>query len=109
VTVLDPIRVGIPLCTIADVARIVAAPSSTVRSWAKGYTRTFRDRPHVSGEPVITQVAASAGRDPSIPFVGLGEALVLAAFRRSGVPMQRIRPALQQLRAEIGLETPSVN
>lgn len=31
-------------------------------------------------------------REPSIPFVGLSEALVLAAVRKSGVPMQRIRP-----------------
>jgi uncharacterized protein (DUF433 family) len=43
-------------------------------------------------------------RQPTIPFVGLAEALVLAAVRKSGVPMQRIRPALQQLQTDIGLE-----
>ena len=34
----------------------------------------------------------------------MGLAEVLAALRRSGVPMQRIRPALQAIEAEIGLE-----
>ncbi|MGH9258763.1 MAG: DUF433 domain-containing protein, partial [Acidimicrobiales bacterium] len=40
----------------------------------------------------------------SIPFVGLAETLVLAAVRRSGVPMQRVRPALLTLQDELGLE-----
>ena len=43
-------------------------------------------------------------REPTIPFVGLAEALVLAAIRRSGVPMQRIRPAIAQIEDEIGVE-----
>ncbi|MYA39341.1 MAG: DUF433 domain-containing protein, partial [Acidimicrobiia bacterium] len=34
----------------------------------------------------------------------MAEALVLAAVRRSGVPMQRIRPALKVLEQEIGLK-----
>ncbi len=38
-----------------------------------------------------------------IPFVGLAESMVLAAVRRSGVPMQRIRPALDALEEEIGI------
>jgi uncharacterized protein (DUF433 family) len=43
-------------------------------------------------------------RQPTISFVGLAEALVLAAVRRSGVTMQRIRPALRQLQVDIGLD-----
>ncbi len=103
-TVLDPIRFSLPLYSVVDVAWIVGAPTSTIRTWAKGYTRHFRDRASVSGEPVISQVAAAGHREPSIPFVGLAEALVLAAFRKSGVPMQRIRPALLRLQDEIGLD-----
>jgi uncharacterized protein (DUF433 family) len=38
-----------------------------------------------------------------VPFVGLGEAYVLAAFREAGVPMQRIRPAVSWLEEHIGL------
>jgi uncharacterized protein (DUF433 family) len=103
VTVADPLRFSVPLYTVTDVARIVGAPSSTIGEWAKGYTRKFKDRGTVSGDPVITYLGSVGGRQPSIPFVGLAEALVLAAVRRSGVPMQRIRPALHQLQAEIGI------
>lgn len=39
----------------------------------------------------------------SITFTGLAEGHVLAAFRRAGVSMQRIRPALERLDAGIGL------
>src|SRR5258707_10034276 len=42
-------------------------------------------------------------RGPTIPFVGLTEAYVLAAFRSAGVPMQRIRPAIRRLEEEMGL------
>lgn len=38
-----------------------------------------------------------------IPFIGLAEGLVLAAFRQAGVPLQRIRPAIAQLPQEPGL------
>ncbi len=35
--------------------------------------------------------------------------MVLAAIRRSGVPMQRVRPALAALEEEIGLEHASAS
>lgn len=58
----------------------------------------------MTGEPVITFVRPDRSNAPSIPFVGVAEALVLAAVRRSGVPMQRIRPALAAVEREIGVE-----
>lgn len=39
-----------------------------------------------------------------MPFVGFAEAYVLATFRRARVPMQRIRPAVEVLSREIGIE-----
>ncbi|WP_374222850.1 hypothetical protein [Williamsia sp. CHRR-6] len=42
-------------------------------------------------------------RGPSIPFIGLAEGYALAALRRSGVPLQRIRPALEQLDRKMGI------
>jgi len=45
-----------------------------------------------------------AGRRATVPFVGFAEAFVLGALRSAGVPMQRIRPAVAKLSAEIGLE-----
>ena len=39
-----------------------------------------------------------------MPFIGFAEAYVLAVFRRAGVPLQRIRPAVDALSRNIGLE-----
>lgn len=97
-------RFEVPLYTVVDAARIVDVPTSTLASWAKGYVRRSAHRADVSGDPVITSVPSLRPREPSIPFVGLAEALVLAAVRRSGVPLQRIRPALAHLQNEIGLD-----
>ena len=57
----------------------------------------------VVGEQVVTCLP-SRGRDATVPLIGLVEGLVLAAFRKTGVPLQRIRPALTVLGREIGLE-----
>lgn len=43
-------------------------------------------------------------RHPEIPFVGLVEGIVAAAFRRAGVSMQHIRRSLEVLRSEIGID-----
>lgn len=99
----DPLRFENPLYTIAEAARIVDVPPSTLTTWAKGYVRRFPGRPDVSGDPIITYRPPSAPREPSIPFVGLAEALVLAAVRRSGVPLQRIRPAIAALERQLGV------
>jgi uncharacterized protein (DUF433 family) len=49
-------------------------------------------------------VFARAGRRATVPFVGFAEAFVLGALRGAGVPMQRVRPAVARLSAEIGLD-----
>jgi uncharacterized protein (DUF433 family) len=53
--------------------------------------------------PLITTAEPPTPRGPTIPFVGLTEAYVLAAFRSAGVPMQRIRPAVRRLEEQMGL------
>lgn len=93
----------VPLYTVADAARILGVPTSTLAGWAKGYAKRLPDGRTITGKPVVTCHAAP-GNTASIPFVGLAEALVLAAFRRSGVPLQRIRPALAELQSRIGLD-----
>src|SRR5450756_2541332 len=42
-------------------------------------------------------------RGASVPFVGLAEAYIVAAFTRAGVPVRRIRPAVLWLQEHIGL------
>ena len=103
-TTTDPLRFDLALYTAAEAARVVDVPYSTLASWAKGYVRRPPGRRPVIGAPIVTAVAAERPGEPTIPFVGLVEALVLAAVRRSGVPMQRIRPALDALQSEIGVE-----
>lgn len=71
--------------------------------WAKGYTRTFPGRRPVTGDPLISYFEPRHRREPTIPFVGLAQALVLSAVRRSGVSMQRVRPAITRLEEEIGV------
>ena len=100
----DRTRFDVPLYTVAEAARIVAVPLSTLAAWAKGDTRRFAGRAIVTGDPVVTFLPTDRRADPCVPFVGLAEALVLSALRRSEVPLQRIRPALAHLQREIGLD-----
>ena len=86
---------------MAEAARVIDVPSSTLAGWTKGYVRDRTNRPAVIGEAVVKAFPAE-GRAPSIPFIGLAEATVIVAVRRCGVPMQRVRPALALLVREIG-------
>ncbi len=97
-------RFTTPLYNDREAALYLGVPATTFESWAKGYVRSFPGRPPVRGAPVLTRVAAHRRGDATIPFVGLAEGLVLAAIRRSGVALQRIRPALDLLQEEMGLE-----
>ncbi len=101
-TALDQLRDKTPLYTTAEAARAVGVPPSTFASWAKGYIRHSKSRRDVSGRPLLTAFKAPRG-EPCIPFIGLAEGLVLSAVRRSGVSMQRIRPALERLERELGV------
>jgi uncharacterized protein (DUF433 family) len=97
------LRFSLPLYTVAEAARVVDVPPSTFATWARGYVRHPPGRPDVVGERIISYLAPDHAGEPSIPFVGLAEGLVLAAIRRSGVPMQRVRPAIAALEEEIGV------
>lgn len=95
-------RFSVPLYSAAEVARYLDVPVSTFRTWVHGYERRPEGRQPVVGDPIVTTLARDAGA--SVPFVGLAEAHALAAIRRAGVPLQRIRPALELLQEELGIE-----
>jgi len=78
--------------TLREAAGHLAVPVSTLHAWAR------RD-----ASPLVTTVPGAPGV-ASVPFVGFAEAFVLSAFRRAGLPLQRIRPAVDVLRHELGLE-----
>lgn len=87
-------RVSVPLYTIAEAAQYVGLPYSTLQSWIN---------PGGGKEPLVTSLARK-GYDASIPFIGLAEAFVLQAARGAGVPRHRIRPGVEAVRTELGLE-----
>lgn len=102
----DDLRFTQPLYSIADAARYVGMPPSTLATWAKGYVRSFPDRPVVKQGPVITSLGSTKRGGTQVPFIGLVEATVVQAFRRTGLPLQRIRRALQVLADQGELQHP---
>ncbi len=90
----DDTRVALPIFTLRETAAYLGIPKSTIQHWASAPE---------GGDALITRFA-SRGRDASVPFIGFAEAYVLSAFRRAGVPLQRIRPAVEALASTIGIE-----
>ncbi|MFZ0386222.1 MAG: DUF433 domain-containing protein [Solirubrobacteraceae bacterium] len=86
-------RVRRPLFTLRECAAYLDIPAPTLHQWA---------RP--SDGPGLVTIFPRAGRAATVPFVGFAEAYVLSALRHAGVPMQRIRPAVARLSAEVGLD-----
>ena len=77
-----------------DVDRLVGLHSGTAKRWLEGYERggRFYDpvlRPEPTGGDVVT-------------WGEMVEARLLAEFRSRSVPVQRLRPAIVQLRQEFG-------
>ena len=91
-------RFAVPLYSVADAARHISVPRTTFDTWVRGYERHPDRASSHGGLPIVT---APRG-EPRIPFIGLAEGFVLAAFRQAGVPLQRIRPALDALEQELG-------
>lgn len=78
----------------ADVDRLVGLHAGTARRWLEGYQRGGR-----SYDPVLR--AEPTGSE-AVTWGEMVEARLLAEFRRREVPVQRLRPAIERLRAEFG-------
>jgi uncharacterized protein (DUF433 family) len=96
-------RFSTALYTVSEAARYLDVPASTLATWLHGYHRLSPSRLEVVGAPILTALPRLKQRSAVIPFIGLAEGVVLSAMRRSGVSLQRIRPALEQLDAQFGL------
>lgn len=96
------LRFTVPRYTVPEAARFLGVHSSTFSHWARGYEVHFPDRRPVAKGPIITAFEGR-GREPSIPFIGLTEGLVVAAFRKAGVSLQHIRQAVEILNKQIGI------
>jgi uncharacterized protein (DUF433 family) len=95
-------RFDVPLYSVSEAARHIDVPRTTFDTWVRGYSRRPKGRSPVTGASVVTYIPSAEG--PSVPFIGLAEGFVLAAFREAGVPLQRIRPAITRLQEELGIE-----
>lgn len=100
---MSDLRFERPLYTLTEAAGALGVPATTLRNWARGYAYRSISGDLVTAQPVVTAVPALSG-EACVPFVGLAEGLALAAIRRQGVPLQRIRPALDVLQRELGIE-----
>ncbi|HZJ04721.1 MAG TPA: DUF433 domain-containing protein [Nocardioidaceae bacterium] len=77
-----------------DVDRLVGLHSGTARRWLEGYERGGRFY-----DPVL-RPEPTGGDD--VTWGEMVEARLLAEFRSRDVPVQRLRPAIVQLRKEFG-------
>jgi uncharacterized protein (DUF433 family) len=97
-------RFDVPLYSVSDAARHIGVSRSTFDTWVRGYSRRPKGKAPVIGAPLVTFLPGQRG-EPAVPFVGLAEGFVLAAFRQQArVPLQRIRPAIARLQEELGIE-----
>lgn len=98
----DP-HYALPIYRKAEAAHIIAVPAQTFRNWSVGYAYKRLDGSQVVSHPIVTTLEPSRPHGVSVPFIGLAEAYIVAAFTKAGLPMQRIRPAVRWLQEHIGL------
>lgn len=88
-----------PLYSIREAARLLRIPSAKLRRWLEGYRRAG-----VFYQPVIR--AEPTGSD-DVTWGEFVEAGMLAEYRTDAlVPLQRLRPVIQELREELGVPYP---
>lgn len=106
---LSPMRTAIdehdfawdaPLYSLAEAGRIIRQSPSTLNKWATGYPYPTLHSGIRQQQPLITRSPAVAGK--VLPFAGIAEAFVLTRLKEAGVPMRRIRPAVEELKREMG-------
>lgn len=99
---MNDLRFDVPLYTFTEASKYLMVPRPTLITWAQGYERRPTNGPVRKSEPIITALPRTVIGNARLPFVGIAEAYVLSAFRRAGVPMQRIRPSLDWLLKNVG-------
>ena len=83
-----------PVYTFPEVDRLLGLYSGTSRRWIDGYRRDEKNYPPVVREESTGSEAVTWGE-----FV---ETRLLSEYRNTGVPMLRMRPAVEILRREFG-------
>lgn len=81
------------ILSIREASKYLGTNQRTLNNWARGTG---------DAKPVVTTF--KDGKEVLLPFVGFAEAYALTALRRAGVSMQEIRPAVADLKREVGIE-----
>jgi hypothetical protein len=102
-TMLRDIAYTTPIYSQSEAARIIQAPTSSFGRWAQGHRFKQRQAGRWGTSPALLS-GVRPGRGVTVPFNALAEGFVVESFRRAGLPLTRIRPAVEVLRNEIGLE-----
>ena len=92
-----------PIYGQGEAARIIQAPPTSFARWAHGHRFAQRTAGEFGWSPPLL-TGVTEGRGYTVPFNALAEGFIIESFRRVGLPMARIRPAIEVLREEIGLE-----
>jgi uncharacterized protein (DUF433 family) len=87
-----------PVYAIPQVDELLGLKPGTARRWIEGYERGRKSYP-----PVIRE--ESTGRE-EVTWGEFVETRLLAEYRDAGVPLIRMRPAIERLREEIGTPYP---
>jgi uncharacterized protein (DUF433 family) len=82
-----------PVYGTAQVDRVLGLHPGTAERWIDGYTRGGRTYPPV--------VRVESTGDDKVTWGEFSETRLLAEFRSAGVPMVRMRPAVERLRDEL--------
>jgi uncharacterized protein (DUF433 family) len=90
-----------PMHTAAEVARWARTTPQTARRWITGYTYNSG-----SGQRWSPPVARPRSDEPFLTFEHVVEIAAVAALRRAGLSMQRIRADIEFARRELDIEHP---
>jgi uncharacterized protein (DUF433 family) len=90
-----------PMYTAAEVARWAQTSPKTARRWRAGYQFDS-----TSGKRWSPPVTAARGDEPYLSFEDLVEVAAVAAVRREGVSLQRLRAALDYATFELEIPRP---
>jgi uncharacterized protein (DUF433 family) len=94
-----------PRYTFAEAARIIGREAGTLRRWALGHDRVYRDQPR--HDPPLIRIDGSAAGEDTLPlsFLNLIELRFLASWRRS-ITLPAIRDALDFAAKQLEADRP---
>jgi uncharacterized protein (DUF433 family) len=90
-----------PMYTVGEAARWAKTTPQTARRWVLGYHYGVSDKRRWS--PPVTQHKPD---EPFLTFQDITEVRTVARIRRLGIPLRRIREAIDFARSQLGIDRP---